>query len=381
MAVVPGRFEHKAFTLDTTTEGGGDNSMRGRFPWIGMVGLLALVLLVGGAASAQPTLHILNWQGYGSDEPWAVELFEQRYGVRIVHDYFSNEEELLTKLRTSPGVYDVVLPNNVYMPIAIREGLLEPIDTSLIPNFKDVDPTLQRVPEFMDGDQLYAVSWTWGATSFAFNTDRVEGPIDSIQALWDPRFAGRVGWWDDSLTSVQLAALATGQDPNNPADLNAIRDKLLALKDQIQVLWTSEDEWNRFMAAGAFDIGVYWSGSVARSQKFFGLPVEFVIPEEGAMAWLDGWAIPKGAPNRELAHKWIDFMISPEFYVRWDTEVGAPASSNLAAMQQLPEDSFNRQVLANPDVVARLVFMKPISEEQRVRYLQLWQEVKFRFTM
>src|SRR5690606_38804479 len=288
---------------------------------------------------------------------------------------------LLTKLRTSPGVYDVVLPNTVYVPIAIREGLLEPIDPSLITNFADLDPTLQWVPEFMDGDDLYAVSWPWGSTSFAYHTGRVAGPVDTIQALWDPQFAGRVGWWDDSLTSVQLAALATGQDPNNPTDLNAIRDKLLALKDQIQVLWTSEDEWNRFLAAGAFDIGVYWSGSAARTQKFFGLPVEFVIPQEGAMAWLDGWAIPKNAPNRELAHKWIDFMLSPEFYVRWDTEVGAPASANLAAMAQLPEDSFNRQVLADPAVVERLVFMKPIAEEQRVRYLQLWQEVKFRFTL
>src|SRR5690606_11118108 len=150
----------------------------------------------------------------------------------------SNEEELLTKLSTSPGVYDVVLPNNVYMPIAIREGLLEPIDTSLIPNFKDVDPTLQRVPEFMDGDQLYAVSWTWGATSFAFITDRVEGPIDSIQALWDPRFAGRVGWWDDSLTIVQLAALSTGQYAKHTAELKAIPSQLLARKDPMTALWT-----------------------------------------------------------------------------------------------------------------------------------------------
>ena len=158
--------------------------------------------------------------------------------------------------------------------------------------------------------------------------------------------------------------------------LDAVRNKLLALKDQIRTFWSSEDEWNKHMAGGQFDIATYWSGSASRSQTAFGLPVAFVIPEEGAIGWFDGLSVATHSPNREAAHRFIDFMVSPEFYVRWDTEVGAPASANAAANAQLPEDAFNRVVLGDPAVVSRLHFMAPLSDAQRERFLEVWEEVK-----
>jgi len=166
---------------------------------------------------------------------------------------------------------------------------------------------------------------------------------------------------------------------NDPADMDKIREKLLALKPQIKTFWSSEDEWNKYMAAGDFDIAVYWSGSAERSKKTFNLPVEFVIPEEGAIGWLDGLSIATDAPNAEAAAQFIDFMVSPEFYVKWGSAVGAPASANEKANAQLPEDAFNRQVLGDPAVVERLQFMAPIPEDRRQSYLELWQEVKTSF--
>jgi spermidine/putrescine transport system substrate-binding protein len=72
-------------------------------------------------------------------------------------------------------------------------------------------------------------------------------------------------------------------------------------------------------------------------------------------------------------------MISPEFYVRWDNQVGAPASANEKANAQLPEDAFNRTVMGDPAVVERLQFMAPLSDAKRNEYLELWQEVKTYF--
>ncbi len=83
-----------------------------------------------------------------------------------------------------------------------------------------------------------------------------------------------------------LAAIATGQDINAPDDMDAIRDKLRALKLQIRTFWSSENEWNQFMSANEFDMATYWSRSASRSRNQFKLPVEFVIPTEGAIDWL-----------------------------------------------------------------------------------------------
>jgi spermidine/putrescine transport system substrate-binding protein len=226
------------------------------------------------------------------------------------------------------------------------------------------------------GETTYGVAWVWGVTSFAVDTnDFPEMPV-SIEELWDPKHAGRVGWRDDAIEAVMFAAIATGQDINNPADFDAIRDKLRGLKPQIRTFWSSEDEWNQFMSANEFDLATYWSGSASRSKTAFGLPVEFVIPKEGAIGWLDGLSVATDAPNPDGAKAFIDWMIDPEFYVRWDTEVGAPASANAKANAQLPEAAFNRAVLGDSEKVATLQFMGPMDEELREKILELWQETK-----
>jgi len=330
-------------------------------------------------AHAAGQLKVLNWQGYGTDEKWALELFKQKTGLEVVHDYFTSEQEMLTKVRTSPGIYDVVLMNNIYVMEAAGEGLIQPIDTSKITNFADLTPSLRDSPRFVKDGKHYAISWVWGLTSFAYNTKKISGQPDSIEALWDPSHAGKVGWRDDALESIQMAALATGQDMNAPADMDKVKAKLQALKSQIKTFWSSEDEWNKYMAAGDYDIAVYWSGSAARSKKAMKLPVEFVVPKEGAIGWFDGLTIAANAPNPDGAAQFIDFMVSPEFYVRWDNEVGAPASANAKANAQLPEDALNRKVLGDPEVVKRVQWMAPVSEEQRQKNQEIWDEVKTGF--
>jgi spermidine/putrescine transport system substrate-binding protein len=272
----------------------------------------------------------------------------------------------------------VVLINSSFTGDAAREGLIQPVDVAKIANWDKLAPEFRNNPMLNPEGKVYGVAWLWGVTSFAYNTDKLSRP-GSIEALWDPANAGRVGWRDDPVEAVQMAAIATGQDMNNPADIDAIREKLRALKGQIATYWSSEDEWNKLLVGDTFDVSVYWSGSAARSKKTFGLPVEFVIPKEGAIAWLDGLSIATGAPNPDGAHAFIDFMDSAEFYVRWDTTVGAPASANAEAMAQLPEDAFNRTAFADPSVVERLQFMAPIPEERRQQYLDLWQETKTYF--
>ena len=334
-----------------------------------------LASAVGGAAMAAE-VRVLNWQGYGTDEAWGLELFEQMTGYTVVHDNFNSEQEMMTKLRTSSGAYDVVLINSAFTGQAAEEGLIQPIDQASITNFDDLDANLRENSAFRIGGKLYGVAWTWGVTSIGYNEEMIPDPGSSIEILWDPANAGKVALRDDAVEAVSIAALATGQDMNNPADLDAVREKLRALKSQIKTFWSSEDEWNKEFSAGTFTVAIYWSGSASRSKKAYGLPVGFLIPDEGAIAWLDGLSIVSGAPNPDGAAKFIDFMVSPEHYVRWDNEVGAPASANVVATSQLPADAFNRQVLGDPKATANLQFMAPLPDERREAFLELWEETK-----
>ncbi len=340
------------------------------------LGAAAMATMLAASTAGADELHVLNWQGYGTDEAWAIKLFEERTGTKVVHDYFNSEQEMLTKLRTSPGTYDVVLINSNFTGQAASEGLLQPIDPAGISNFADLSPQMRDHRYFTVDGKLYGIAWVWGVTSFAYNTEKIKEKPSSIEALWDASNAGKVGWRDDAVESIQLGALATGQDMNNPSDFAKITAKLEALKTQINTFWSSEDEWNKHLSGGDFDIAVYWSGSAARSKKAFNLPVDFVIPPEGAIGWFDGLSVAANAPNAGAAAKFIDFMVSPEFYVKWDTDVGAPASANGKANAALPADAFNNAVLGDPETVKRLQWMAPLSDEQRAKYQEIWDGVK-----
>ncbi|HKK34682.1 MAG TPA: extracellular solute-binding protein [Paracoccaceae bacterium] len=335
---------------------------------------VALAFAAGSAGAAE--IRVLNWKGYGTDETWAVEAFERSTGHTVVHDHFNSEQEMLTKLRTNPGAYDVVLINSAYTRQAAEEGLIQPIDTAGMRNVDDLAPDMATNEELNADGALHGVPWVWGVTGFAYDRREFEEAPTSLEVFWDPALKGRVGWRDDALEAVQFAALATGQSINDIEDMQAVRDKLQALMPQLATLWSSENDWNRFMASGDFVVATYWSGSANRSRTNFGLPVEFVVPEEGAIGWLDGLSIPAGSENVEAAKAFIDWMIDPRFYVQWDGEVGAPASANLEAAAALGDQAFNRIVLGNPEAIERIEIMGPVPEETRREYLELWQELK-----
>ena len=347
--------------------------------------LFSLLLSACGAGASETqgedemgeVLRVLNWQGYGSDETWALDQFEQLYGVKVEHDYITSEEELLTKLRTSPGVYDVVLPNLAYLQIAMQEGLLDPVDTAKLENWDTLLERFKGLEEIRQDDAVYGVPWTWGATAMVYNTEVYPEGIDSMDVFWDEQYAGQIGWWDSYEDSVALVGLALGDStPYQPDDLDAVKAKMLELMPNVRTLWTSEDEFDKLFANGDISLGIFWSGSAARAKTAMGLPMEFVIPQEGGIGWIDTWGIAKDAPNPAAAYAFIDYMIGSDFYVKWDTEVGAPAPTTQATIDLLPEDAFNRVVMGNPDMVARLAWMQTVPEDERQQWNQVWEEVK-----
>lgn len=337
------------------------------------------LMLSARRAAAAGQVTVLNWAGYGTDEPWAIEAFRAATGLEVVHDYFSSEAEMLTKLRTNPGAYDLVVMNSARFPQAIAEGLLEPVDLAEVPNAAEIDPGLAQLADFGADGVTYAVPWVWGMTALAAR-EGLSPPVDSYGVFADPAYAGRTAFNDDPVVAIGVGALLTGQDMNDPADLGAVAEVLKSFKPNIKLLWQSEDEWNKAFAAGAFDVGIYWSGSSVRSKRNAGLPVEFIMPKEGAIGWVDGLAIPAGAPNREGALRFADWMVDPAFYLRWATEVGAPASANARAIAALPADDLSRKV-HDPAHLAGISFMAAIPDERRQRFTDLWQEVKAHYAL
>lgn len=338
---------------------------------------LAAGMVAGGlsAASAQE-VHVLNWEGWGTNQPFAIEAFEAQTGVKVVHDYFTSFPEMFTKLRTNPGYYDVVVINSSYMCQAADEGLIESIDAGRLSNYGDLFAAMRDADGFNCGGKLFGAAWIWGSTSVSYNTDALTTPPTSLQVFWDPAHAGRVCWHDSPEDSIRIAALASGQDPESPSDMDAIREKLRALKGQIQTFWSSEDEWLKQVAGGQCDVSLIWTDSTEKAKELHGQPITFFIAEEGALGWRDGLAVPANPQNADAAYAFIDYMISAEFYGGWAKAGGAPVSANAKALENLSESSLTRQVLGKEENVARLRFQKPKTDAEQQAWLELWQETK-----
>lgn len=343
---------------------------------IGLMTATAVVVSAFAASASAAELHVLNWKGYGADEPWAVEAFEKATGHKVVNDFFNSEQEMLTKLRTNPGLYDVVMINAAFTGQAIDENLIQPIDVSKIPNAADIGAEKATSPMLNRDGNVYGVPWVWGLTALAINDKSFDEPPTSISVMWDEARKGRVVIRDDAVEAIQFGAIATGQDINDINDMDAVKAKLASLMPQIRTFWSSENDWNQMVASNQIDVGTYWSGSADRAKTQFNLPVSLVIPEEGTVGWLDAFSIPVGSDNVEGAEAFINYMIDPEFYVEWVTKVGAPVSANDKALAALPDDSFNRAVMGDPEVASRIQFQAPITDAQREAYLAVWQELK-----
>jgi spermidine/putrescine transport system substrate-binding protein len=336
------------------------------------------VALIAGQASglAADTVSVLNWKGWGTDEPWALEKFEGPNNVKVVHDYFSSFAETFTKLHTNPGNYDMLDLNVAFTKQAADEGLIQPIDVSKLKNFNSLEENFRNSVEINKDGKVLGIAWIWGGTALAYNTETVNPAPTSLAELWDPAHAGQVCMRDDAEDAVRFTALLLGQNPDAPADMAAIRDKLRALKPQIKALFKTEDEWLKLVGAKQCALSLIWTTSVEIGQAKYGLPVRFVVPQEGAVVWRDALSIAANAPNPAGAYAFIDFLISPEFYAAWNTAGGAPVAANTVAVAQLSDSSLTKQVLTQADALKRLHVKGIISDEQRQAILDLWEETK-----
>lgn len=321
-------------------------------------------------------LVVANWQGYGSDAEYAIREFEEANNCEIVHQYFDSEEALLNMLRQGGiGEIDVCLPNMSYVAIGKREDMFTPLDTSKLENYKDLREDLCTVEDIKDEDgNVLGVPWTWGTTSLGYNPDAVDEEIDSWAALWDPAYKDRIAFFDDHTTAVMIAALYSGEDPENP-DLDKIKTVLLELKENARLFWSSYDSFANPYTAGEVVMGSVWSGA-ATQLNATGQKMEYIYPKEGTVAWVDYWSIPRNAPNEDLAYKWIDWMTSVEFQSTYaaDLEAQPPIPTNNKVFEVLSDEV--KEALYVTELPEILAFQKELSPEVNEAWLDIWNEVK-----
>ncbi|HCF45039.1 MAG TPA: spermidine/putrescine ABC transporter substrate-binding protein, partial [Lachnospiraceae bacterium] len=140
-----------------------------------------------------------------------------------------------------------------------------------------------------------------------YNKTMVDEPVDSWSILWDEKYADSILMQDSVRDAFMVALKLNGNSMNSldETELAAARDLLIKQKPLVQAYVI--DQVRDKMIGGEAALGVIYSGEAIFTQRE-NSDLEYVIPKEGTNVWIDSWVIPKNAPNKENAEKFIDFM-------------------------------------------------------------------------
>ncbi|RTR02337.1 ABC transporter substrate-binding protein [Halomonas nitroreducens] len=349
---------------------------------------IALALSLGGLALAgqaqaeEGKLYLFNWTEYM--DPAIIEAFEDKYDVEVVQNYFNSLPEMFAKLNAG-GVsqYDIIVPSNYYIPRLIETGLVQPLDKARLDNLGNVMEQFQD-PSYDPGSQ-YSAPYQWGTTGIIYNAETFPDAPKSWSLLFDPEVNPQHPFalmGDGQVTMGGACAFlghgydCTGMDAWKEAARLLIetknRDTFSGFSDGTPAL--------QQLARGVTHAGLSYNGDFLyykeeNPDSFANL--EFMIPDEGAEKWVDAMMIPAEAPNPDLAHKFIDFIL--------DAEVGAQlsnynyyASPNAAAVAHLDEVLTQPPVQPSDADMERLRFTPSLEGDQLQTFQQLWSEVQAR---
>ena len=123
-------------------------------------------------------------------------------------------------------------------------------------------------------------------------------------------------------------------------------------------------------------IGVIYSGEAIYTQRE-NENLEYVIPKEGTNVWIDSWVIPKNAPNKENAEKFIDFMCRADIALM-NFEYITYSTPNDAARELIEDEEIKNSEIAFPDLSQYddLETFQYLGSDGDALYNELWKEVK-----
>ena len=254
-------------------------------------------------------LNLFVWTEY--IPPDMQECFELVYGVKVNRDEYSANEEMYAKLSAGGTAYDLVQPTDYIVSLMIRQGLLQKLDHDKLPALKNFDPNYLNFS--FDPDNEYTIPYQAGTDAIVVNTDTVTNPPKSWADLWNPDYAGRMVFLDDSRAVIGATLLTLGYDVNttDPDQLNEAKAKLAELVPNVKLF--DSDSPKTALIAGDVDLGMTWTGEafLAQVEK---PSIQYVYPTEGAILWQDNWAMPKDAPHQDLAYAWLNYTMQGNIF-------------------------------------------------------------------
>jgi ABC-type spermidine/putrescine transport system, permease component II len=323
-----------------------------------------------GKKEVQGELNVFNWSEYLPQS--VIDKFEQTYNIKVNYSTFSSNEEMLAKLMAGGSQFDLVVASDYMVEVLNKQNLIQPIDKSNIPNFKNLDENVLNLS--FDPGNKYSVPYMWGDACIAVNTSKVKVPIKSYKDLWNPELKNSIVVLDDQRAIIGMALKKLGYSINetSPEALEAAKKELVALQPNIKAY--DSDSPKTLLINGEASVGFVWGAEVSLAKRE-NENITTVIPTEGLFLQQDNFVIPAQSRNKSAAELFVNFILEPEISAEISKEFPY-ANPNKAAYPYVDESILKDVAVYPPDdAVKKGEHLKDIGQSVQL-FDNIWTEVK-----
>ena len=323
-----------------------------------------IVAALASAASAQQLVVATFGGSFAEDTKTCnVQPFEKATGAKVVIQ-LGNSVQHAAAIRAMGGkpTYDVAYMDNSLATQLMGEGLLQPLDASKLTSYPDVDKAA-----FGPGDGY--VAFEISATAITYNPKVVTTPPTSWNDLFDPKYKGRIAIGDITGTSgVQFLMAVNKMRGGTLDDMDPGFAALKELAANSVTLYTQADQLVSLFQRGDIVIAP-WYPDRTGAQIDKGLDLAVAYPKEGAVGIKPVLVIPKGAPDLELALKYVDAVLSVEGQTCFSgRQYAAPVNQKVKLSDKI------KKIVATGDDYKNLWFPDPKAVASHlVEWTHRWQ--------
>lgn len=278
------------------------------------------------------TLKVYNWGEYTGEN--AIAMFEEKTGAQVIMDNFDSNEQMYIKVANGEP-YDVLLPSDYMVQRLIQENRLRKLDKDKLTCMDELSEGVKNLP--YDSANEYSVPYFWGNVGIVYDKTKVslkDLEKEGFAIFQNPRYKGETYLYDSERDSFMMALKSLGYSMNT-SDEGELQEAFQWLEKCV-INTRPEivtDEIIDNMAQGRKALGIMYSGDAAYVMAE-NPDMGFYMPESGTNLWSDAMVINKNSTNPELAHEFINFMVSYEGALDNAGYVGY-TPSNKAAFEEL----------------------------------------------
>ncbi len=294
------------------------------------------VTIFTGVKSSKRTIRVFSAGEYIDTS--VLDEFEEKYKCNVIYETFDSNETMYTKIM-SGAEYDILVPSDYMIERLITEDYLQEIDWNKITNKDAINQDYLGFP--YDPDNKYSVPYFVGTVGILYDKNVVdeEDLKDGWELLRNPKYKGDIYMYDSERDSFMIALKALGYSMNtdNYEEINEAYEWLIEQRDTMDVVYAGDDVIDN-MISGNKSIAVVYSGDGALIMSE-NPDLGYFEPEEGTNEWCDGMVITNACTDTDLAHEYIDFILSYDI-ARRNTEYVGYTSSVEQVVEDLSKEDF-----------------------------------------